>query len=852
MDVRTPSPASATHACPACGKKVDPLRAGEVAILEGQFFYFCDRNCKREYVSSAGSMSSLQRFTAEPPPVAPVSYHDTGLALGKAVNAGAAHARTNGTRDPVIVPAAESWPELEEPRSAPRSLPETEPLATGHEPYAPDLEDPALDDPSVPPPQAEGWEGEPDRAPAPEDAISDAPADEPEAAAAASPSPAPAEPLAFRREVRGDEDEEEELPRSSIRGRAEKLPSERPWMVRLRAKLDAISYGGAALGVLASAVALAGTAAQVAREPLAIAACAIWVLRICITRRDRALAHPLVAALPPILALVSAVWAGGVHDPHAGALASFAGLCAAAALLISVRVDRALEPIAQHRARIAEALDVRVRVVRGEETLLLYPAQVKPGEHVIVEAGEVVGVDAIVAAGEAVVVPWADGPAEARKKEGDAIVAGAKVVSGGLRLMTTWAAHERAWVRLSLDPDVRIDVAAPLARAMRLLLERAAPIAAVLVGVAVYATDPNDVRGAMVLAAISAAAMALGLWGVGAALALHYAQGQAEALGYGIVFKDARAFQNAGMVDVAVVCSRGTVLMGEPEIVALEPLASIEENRVLSLAAGAETASSHPFASAILRAAHARGVRIESVRNATAHAGLGVTALSARGERLVVGSRALLLEERISVALADARVSELEAQGRSVLLVALANKLVGLVALQDGLRAGARAAIQRLHDARIEPVLLSGEARDTCETLGRALDIDHIRPEVLPTDRGTEVRALREGGHAVAVLGHPQSDDSALGAADVSVALSAAGSTPGEWSVALASDDVRHAALALALARTTRERTRIALVFGLIPGLATALAIGAGIVPFAVAPVVATLATLGTLAHARR
>ena len=77
-------------------------------------------------------------------------------------------------------------------------------------------------------------------------------------------------------------------------------------------------------------------------------------------------------------------------------------------------------------------------------------------------------------------------------------------------------------------------------------------------------------------------------------------------------------------------------------------------------------------------------------------------------------------------------------------------------------------------------MLLSGEARDTCETIGRALDVEHIRPEVLPADRGTEVRALREGGHAVAVLGHPHTDDVALGAADVSIALSAAGSTPGE------------------------------------------------------------------------
>jgi len=838
MDAHTPSPAATSHACPACGKPIDPLRAGEVAILEGQFFYFCDRTCKRDYLANAGDQAALNRFTADPPPVASAFRAPPVVSV-----------RVNGAREGIVPPAADSWPELEEPRSAPRSLPETDPPAEG--PYddrpeelpevglEPSPRDPER--PSPPPPRAglvvvQEEEAAPRASDPPPHADEVPPSDRP---AAAPP----------RTDLH---DEQDDLDRESPLGKGRRsLESDAPappWLARLRGKLDTISHVGVALGVLAWAVALVGTPAKIT-EPLAVLACLIWVVRLLASRRDRALAHPLVAALPPIFALVAALWAAGVHDPHAGALASLAGVCAAAALVISVRVDRALEPIALHRARIAEALDVRVRVVRGDETLELYPAQVKPGEHVIVEAGEVVGVDAIVAAGEATVIPWIDGPAEARKKEGDAIVAGAKVVSGTLRLMTTWAAHERAWVRLSLDPDVRIDVAAPLARGVRLLLERGTPIAALLVAVAVFA---NEGRAPALLATVSAAAMALGAWGAGAALALHYAQGQAEALRYGIVFKDARAFQNAGMTDVAVVCVRGTILMGEPEIVALEPLTSLEENRVLSLAAGAETASSHPFASAILRAAHAKGIRIENVRNATAHAGLGVTALSARGERLVVGSRALLLEERVSVALADARVSELEAQGRSVLLVALGNKLVGLVALQDGLRAGARAAIQRLHDARIEPVLLSGEARDTCETLGRALDIDHIRPEVLPTDRGTEVRALREGGHVVAVLGHPHSDDAALGAADVSVALSAAGSTPGEWSVALASDDVRHAALALSLARATRERTRIALIFGLVPGVATAFAIAFGVMPPFAAPLVAVLATLGTLAHARR
>src|SRR4030095_6907097 len=113
--------------------------------------------------------------------------------------------------------------------------------------------------------------------------------------------------------------------------------------------------------------------------------------------------------------------------------------------------------------------------------------------------------------------------------------------------------------------------------------------------------------------------------------------------------------------------------------------------------------------------------------------------------------------------------------------VALGGRLIGVLGLQDGLRPGARAAVQHLLDVGLEPVLLSGDSRETCEALGRTLDIDHIRPEVPPTERGDEVRRLEEGGAVVAAVGRSPGDDGVLSAAKVAVALGAAGSTSAEW-----------------------------------------------------------------------
>jgi Cu+-exporting ATPase len=618
-----------------------------------------------------------------------------------------------------------------------------------------------------------------------------------------------------------------------------------------------VDAAGIVAGVLAPAIGLLGAVADVARLPLVVFSWAALAFRVQRVGRDPSDPHAYVVLGPAAGAVIAALWAHATGDPHAIAITILAGVASAVAIAIETTVTRARAGVQGARERIQAALDLRVRAVHGDDVISMPVADVRPGEQVIVEAGEYVGVDAIVTAGEARVVPWLGANVEVIKREGDPVVAGARVVSSRLRMTTTWSGRERAWVKLlSSAPSAatRIEVAAPTSRILRHTVERGVPCAAALVGLATFAAGATP---AEVLAAMAAGGMAFGAKGLVSFAGLHFARAHIQALASGITYKDPRAFERAGSATIAVLSARGTVLLGEPEIVAVEPVGRRDADdgddvgRVLSLAAGAETASSHPFAAAILRAARARSVRPDHVRNATVHAGLGVTALASTGERLVVGGRAIMLAEKIGVAVADGRVTELEAQGRSVLLVALGDRLLGLIALQDGLRTGARAAVQRLLDARIEPVLVSGEARDTCETIGRALDIEHVRPAVLPADRGPEVRALGEGGGVVAVVGHPLSDDGALGAADVAVAMGAAGSTPGEWAVALASDDVRDAAMALALPHAARARVRVAIVLGATPSIIALLAVGFGVAPLAVAPLAAFLAAVAVAVHAR-
>ena len=817
MAEATAAPRSAPDSgsrCPGCATAIDPLRAGHVAIYDGVFLYYCDASCKAVHLRAIASHLGDDVPTMDPPAVAERVHVALAASEAKKTNganhangAKGSHAATDATE-----PIASSAPPIShEPVSHERAR---DPVVQA---AADEAEAIALDEhvEEEPPPTIEV----PSTVRSPE-ATRPPPREKNEARLAPSPVP----------------------PR-------ETSDSSRGMQMR-----TAVSIAGVVAGVLVPLLAIADVALG-ARIALGVFAAVALVVRAAMAKSDAANVHPLVSTVPVLGAISVAVACETSGDPRAASIAVLAGLSASIAIGVEEAIERVWRDVDAGRAHVSRVLDVTSRVVRGEG--VVDARDVKAGEEVMIEAGDVVGVDGVVCAGEAVVVPWDGAPIEVTKGEGDAIVAGARVVSGRARVVTAWAGADRAWVRATSSRAARPDVSAPTVRLARAIAIRGIPAAAIVAGGAACAS--GGVSGwAGAIAAACAVGVALGGRGVVAAVALIHARAQMKTLAHGVVYRDARAFDAAGRAAIAVVCSRGTVLTGVPEIVAVEAVApsgetsrDASDSHILALAAGAETASTHPFANAILRAARTRGVRLESVRSATVHAGLGVTALASNGDRLIVGSRALLLQEKVSVAVVEARASELEAQGRSVLLVALAGKLVGLVALQDGLRAGARAAVQRLLDARIEPVLLSGESRETCETIGRALDIDHVRPEVLPADRGAEVRALGEGGQLVAAMGHPASDDGALGAADLAIAMGAAGRAAGEWGVSLASDDVRDAALALSIAHSARDRARAALALGLAPGAVALLAVVFAVGPLVCGPLAmaASIAMVMTLAR---
>lgn len=360
--------------------------------------------------------------------------------------------------------------------------------------------------------------------------------------------------------------------------------------------------------------------------------------------------------------------------------------------------------------------------------------------------------------------------------------------------------------------------------------------AGVVLGLVARASLVVALGSAFVVAGGLGAAVALG------AAHLYVARIRREAAESGIVYRDEMVFQQAGRVDRAVLCTRGAVRGDAPEVVATEAVGTLTSNEVLAAAAGALGVARHPHGPTLARAAAVLGVLPAEIRSADGNVE-GVTAVRATGEPVLVGGRSCLLDAHVSMALAEARAAQLEEEGRLVLFVAVGGRVAGLVALHDPLLPGARGAIRRLVDANIEPILMGSEARVTGEALARALDVEHVRPEVPALEMAREVRLLADGDHTLAVLARPGSDDGALTAAGVGVALQPAGTAlVPEWPIVIRGGDVRDGARALTLAQAAHRGAQGALALAAIPGVLVGLVAALGVVPLPVAPLVAAAA----------
>jgi Cu+-exporting ATPase len=408
--------------------------------------------------------------------------------------------------------------------------------------------------------------------------------------------------------------------------------------------------------------------------------------------------------------------------------------------------------------------------------------QVKPGDELRVRPGERVPVDGVIFEGASAIdesmLTGESMPAE--KSKGDTVTGGTLNTSGSFVMVA-----ERVGNETMLAQIVKLVSEAQRSRApMQRLADRVASyfVPAVIATAALTLLawaflGPQPKFAHALVAAISvliiACPCALGL---ATPMSIMVAVGRGAHAG--VLIRNAEALETLAKVDTLVIDKTGTLTEGKPKVdgvivfdrVNNEIHAARTDQDLIRVAASVESASEHPLARAIVRAAEDRNIALAPVVDFRATPGGGAEG-RVQNEVVWIGTLTFLKQHGVDTSIAENDRSVKASTASTLVFVALNRKLAGAFALADPIKAFAAAAIRELREEGIAIVVATGDRREVAERIARDLGIDRLEAEVQPQQKAEIIARFRQQGHVVAMAGDGINDAPALAAADVGIAM---------------------------------------------------------------------------------
>lgn len=455
---------------------------------------------------------------------------------------------------------------------------------------------------------------------------------------------------------------------------------------------------------------------------------------------------------------------------------------------------------------LAALLPDEAEKIDGDEVVKVTPADLEVGDVVIVRPGASVPADGTIVDGSASMdESMVTGESKTvRRGEGEHVVAGTIATDSGLRIEVTATGGDTALAGIQ---KLVTDAQESSSRAQRLADKAAALLFWFTLGAAILTAVvwtvvgvPNDAVVRTITVLVIACPHALGL-----AIPLVVSIATERAARGGVLIKDRLALESMRSVDAVLFDKTGTLTKGEPTVTAIEPVRGYEETNVLALAAAAEADSEHPLARAITGAAQARDVAVPQATDFSSSPAVGVKA-TVDGEVIEVGGP-YLLEQHSAGELPVA--DEWRKEGAIILHVLADGEVIGALRLADEIRPESRDAVDALHTAGAQVVMITGDAQAVANTVAGELGIDRVFAGVRPEDKAAKVKELQAEGHKVAMVGDGVNDAPALAQADVGIAIGAGTDVAiGSAEVILASSDPRSVLSVIELSRETYRKMK--------------------------------------------
>ncbi len=289
---------------------------------------------------------------------------------------------------------------------------------------------------------------------------------------------------------------------------------------------------------------------------------------------------------------------------------------------------------------------------------------------------------------------------------------------------------------------------------------------------------------------------------------------------YGILIKGGEPLEAASHVNVVVFDKTGTLTKGKPEVTDVVSVSDMDTAAILAIAGSLEKTSEHPLAESIYSYAKNANVRIDDVQQFEAIPGHGVTGRIG-AEEYFLGNRRLMQRLHLDVSTGETNMQRLEEAGKTVMLLATKERLLGMIAAADVLKETSIETVQQLKRMKIQVYMLTGDNECTAQAIAKQASITNVLSEVLPQDKANEVKKLQASGLRVAMVGDGINDSPALAQADIGIAMGSGTDVAMEaGGIVIMKNDLRDVVHAITLSKKTMAKVRQNLFFALFYNIA--------------------------------
>jgi Cd2+/Zn2+-exporting ATPase len=503
----------------------------------------------------------------------------------------------------------------------------------------------------------------------------------------------------------------------------------------------------------------------------------------------------------------------------------------AATVVFLFGVAEWLEGWADRRARRASEalLDIAPKTaqVKRDGTFVEVPVeQVAPGDTIAVKSGMNIPLDGEVLSGESAVnqAPITGESVPVDKHAGDTVFAGTINGEGSLEVRVTKAAGDTTLARIIRLVKEAQEQRAPTQRFVDTFARYYTP-AVTLGALLVFLVPPLFFGGAWTPWLYRACVLLLIACPCALVIStpVSIVAGLTALARRGVLVKGGAHLETIAGLKALAMDKTGTITEGKPRVLGVESLGTMSEQDIVGLAAGIDEHSAHPIAKAVVMHANETGVTPRRAGDYRATGGRGAEG-ALDGHEYFVGNHRFTHELGVCSEDIERRIGLIEAKGQSVVVVghrphgSCVGEVLGIIAVGDTVRPHAAEAIRALHAAGVSTiVMLSGDNQRAADHIAKQVGIDRAHGELLPADKVTAVKSLRDEHGVVAMIGDGVNDAPAMAAASVGIAMGAAGTDAAieTADIALMQDDLTKVAETVTLARRTMGVIRFNIAFAL-------------------------------------